>query len=71
MRTLKYNIGILLLTGALFSVQGAQEPKAPKNVVVIFADDMGYGDLGCYRELFQGGDDRTLAHQFTPALDTL
>jgi len=47
------------------------EAPAPKNFVVIFADDFGYGDLGCYRDLFQGGDDLSLAHEYTPNLDRL
>jgi len=42
---------------AFSTALNAAEPKAPKNVVVIFADDMGYGDLGCYRELFNGDAD--------------
>ena len=49
----------------------AEQVSPPKNFIVIFADDFGYGDLGCYRELFQGGDDRSLAHKFTPNLDRL
>jgi arylsulfatase A-like enzyme len=35
----------LLFPGAL---RGAAAPPAPRNIVVIFADDIGYGDLGCY-----------------------
>jgi len=38
---------LLLMVGAMLSVDAAAEEKAP-NVVVIFADDLGYGDLGCY-----------------------
>lgn len=47
------------------------QPSKPKNVVVIFADDFGYGDMGCYRELFKGGDDRTISHNYTPTIDKL
>lgn len=57
----------VLFLGALTGV--AMELKAPKNFIVIFADDFGYGDMGCCRELFQGGDDLTLSHKFTPNLD--
>jgi len=49
----------------------ASELKAPKNFVVIFADDFGFGDLGCYNELFQGDDEYSLADEFTPNLDQL
>jgi len=62
---------LLLAFGALVASAVALELKAPKNFVVIFADDFGYGDLGCYRELFQGEDDLTISHKFTPNLDKL
>mgnify|MGYP006107637081 CR=1 FL=1 len=52
-------------------VKVASTARTPKNIIVIFADDFGYGDMGCFRELYQGGDDRTLSHQFTPNLDKL
>jgi arylsulfatase A-like enzyme len=35
----------LLLTGSFMASAVA---AAPRNIVVIFADDIGYGDLGCY-----------------------
>ena len=35
----------LVLGGA---VRAEAREERPPNVIVLFADDMGYGDLGCY-----------------------
>lgn len=44
---MKYILGLLLLL-VLFASQQANAQKKPVNVIMIFADDLGYGDLGCY-----------------------
>lgn len=39
---------ISILTLALFNTAQAKTPKEKPNVLLIFVDDMGYGDLSCY-----------------------
>jgi arylsulfatase A-like enzyme len=51
----------------LTAMQAQQKP----NFIVILVDDMGFGDMGAYRELYQGGDTKSFAHLHTPELDDL
>jgi len=49
MRILRQLVSALMCTGASFAAPGRDiDAPPPPNVVVIFADDLGYGDLGCY-----------------------
>lgn len=64
---------ILLVFLSTFQIQ-ATEPassSAQPNFVIILADDLGYGDIGAYRELHKGVDNKPEAYKYTPNLDRL
>ncbi len=42
------NLFTFLLTILCFSTLQSQEKQSPPNFIIIFADDLGYGDLGTY-----------------------
>ena len=61
----KLSVLILLLFTAAVNAQ--QKP----NFIVILVDDLGFGDIGAYRDLYTGGDEKSIAYLHTPELDDL
>ena len=49
-------LALLLFTAA---VNAQQKP----NFIVILVDDLGFGDIGAYRDLYTGGDEKCLERE--------
>jgi len=61
-----------LLFGSLHLIaQSTFVTEQKPNFIVVLVDDLGYGDIGAYRELYQGKDKKSIAYLYTPQLDKL
>ena len=47
-RSVRFPLLLLVLLGILSPHLNAEEKPRPHNVILILADDLGYGDLGAY-----------------------
>lgn len=66
------NIALLALLCAPSLPALASPDERPRNVIVVFCDDLGYGELPVYRKLYQESQEfKTAIGSFTPHLDRL
>ncbi len=45
---LQIGVGLALLVTATAQVRAQEKSKRPPNVIIVYADDLGYGDIGCF-----------------------
>ena len=41
-------LSIICLTAIVLSCDSVKQDEKPANIIIVFADDLGYGDLSCY-----------------------
>ncbi|MEC7604185.1 MAG: sulfatase-like hydrolase/transferase, partial [Planctomycetota bacterium] len=61
MKSIFVTFGILMFCSVFDASRLEAAEQAQPNILIIFVDDMGYGDLGCYGS----------SHHETPVLDQL